>query len=122
MANENARALRKRTTPQEVKLWARLREWRQQGYHFRRQAPRAGAIVDFICLRQRLVIEADGGQHGFDAHARRDAERDGRLAERGFRTDAERGFRTLRFWNADVDGSLDSVVETVWHALQEPVP
>ena len=112
MANENARALRKRMTPQEVKLWVRLRELRQQGYHFRRQAPRAGAIVDFVCLRHQLVVEVDGGQHGFDAHARRDADRDRRLAGRGF--------RTLRFWNADVDRSLDSVVDTIWHALQAP--
>ena len=111
MANETARALRKRMTPQEVKLWVRLRELRQQGYHFRRQAPRGGAIVDFVCLRHQLVVEVDGGQHGFDAHARRDADRDRRLAERGF--------RTLRFWNGDIDGSLDSVVETIWHALQD---
>src|SRR5205823_11577165 len=35
-----ARSLRKRMTPEEVKLWVRLREWRQsRGYHFRRQAP-----------------------------------------------------------------------------------
>jgi very-short-patch-repair endonuclease len=34
---------------------------------------------------------------------------------------ADRGVRTIRFWNADIDGDLDSVVETIWHALQEPL-
>ncbi|HEY7385106.1 MAG TPA: DUF559 domain-containing protein, partial [Beijerinckiaceae bacterium] len=36
MADERARLLRRTMTPQEVKLWVRLRELRQQGYHFRR--------------------------------------------------------------------------------------
>ncbi|MFL5259983.1 MAG: DUF559 domain-containing protein [Hyphomicrobiales bacterium] len=36
-----ARSLRKRMTPEEVKLWVRLREWRHsRGYHFSRQASR----------------------------------------------------------------------------------
>ncbi|MFZ0074289.1 MAG: DUF559 domain-containing protein, partial [Xanthobacteraceae bacterium] len=37
MANEQARALRKRLTPQEVKLWVHLRSWKSLGFHFRRQ-------------------------------------------------------------------------------------
>jgi Protein of unknown function (DUF559) len=36
---ENARALRKRLTPQEVKIWTKLRELKKLGFHFRRQAP-----------------------------------------------------------------------------------
>ena len=34
-----ARHLRKNRTPQEVKLWARLRDRRLNGYKFRRQHP-----------------------------------------------------------------------------------
>src|SRR3954465_973228 len=63
MANEIARALRKRMTPQEVKLWVHLRSWRTRGFHFRRQAPRDDFIVDFVCLKHRLIVEVDGGQH-----------------------------------------------------------
>ncbi|HEV2603988.1 MAG TPA: DUF559 domain-containing protein [Microvirga sp.] len=111
MANQRARELRRSMTPQEVKLWVKLRELRQQGYHFRRQAPRGWAILDFVCLQHRLIVEVDGGQHSTDAHARRDAERD--------RTMAARGFRTLRFWNSEVDRNLNGVVETIWHALQD---
>jgi len=85
MANEIARSLRKRMTPQEVKLWVHLRSWRNRGFHFRRQAPRDDFILDFVCLKHRLVIEVDGGQHNFDAHARRDATRDQHFISQGFR-------------------------------------
>jgi very-short-patch-repair endonuclease len=61
VANEAARALRKRLTPQEVKLWVRLRELKALGFHFRRQAPIGRYIVDFASFRCKLVIEADGG-------------------------------------------------------------
>jgi very-short-patch-repair endonuclease len=99
MANEVARILRKRMTLQEVKLWVHLRSWRRQGFHFRRQASREGYIVDFVCLKHRLVIEVDGGQHNFDAHAQMDARRDHVLAEEGF--------RVLRFWNHEIDQNLE---------------
>jgi very-short-patch-repair endonuclease len=47
MANERARQLRKSLTRQEVRLWKRLREFRALGFHFRRQSPIEGFIVDF---------------------------------------------------------------------------
>ena len=114
MANENARRLRKQMTPQEVKLWVHLREWRDRGFHFRRQSPRDGYIVDFVCLKHRLIVEVDGGQHNFDAHAWRDANRDKTLA-----TD---GFRVLRFWNNDVDENLEGVLTVIDEALRSPHP
>ena len=76
MANEIARALRKRMTPQEVKLWVKLREMRPIGLHFRRQAPRDGYVLDFACLRKRIIVEVDGGHHGVGAHSLRDDKRD----------------------------------------------
>jgi very-short-patch-repair endonuclease len=112
MANEIARSLRKRMTPQEVKLWVHLRSWRAQGFHFRRQSPREGYVVDFVCLKRRLVVEVDGGQHNFDRHALRDAERDGRFVARGF--------KVLRFWNNEVDRNLQGVLETIDEALRDP--
>ncbi len=57
MANEIARTLRKRLTPQEVKLWVKLRELKTLGFHFRRQAPVGRYIVDFVSFRSQLVIE-----------------------------------------------------------------
>ena len=72
MANETARRLRKVLTPQEVKVWNHLRSWRKQGFHFRRQSPRHGYIVDFVCMRHHLVVEIDGGQHNLDPHHTKD--------------------------------------------------
>ena len=110
MANEIARKLRKTMTRQEVKLWVHFRSWRQRGYHFRRQSPRHGFIVDFVCLNQKLVVEVDGGQHGLDAHVVRDRIRDGYFLRDGF--------RVLRFWNNDVDRNLDGVLQTIDAALR----
>src|SRR5277367_1877025 len=39
LANETARALRKRLTPQEVKVWVKLRELKPLAFRFRRQVP-----------------------------------------------------------------------------------
>ena len=109
MANEIARKLRKTMTPQEVRLWSRLRGLKGQGYHFRRQAPVEGFIVDFACYRSRLIIEVDGGQHAEAGHAARDAERDAKLSAEGF--------RVLRVWNSDVNDDIDTVMEAIVAAL-----
>jgi very-short-patch-repair endonuclease len=106
MANEIARRLRKTMTPQEVKLWVHLRASKDQGLHFRRQVPREGYIVDFACLKSKIVIEVDGAQHGEPGLSDKDAERDARLSAGGF--------KVLRFWNNEVNESLDAVVETIY--------
>jgi very-short-patch-repair endonuclease len=107
--NENARALRKRLTPQEVKLWVKLRDLKSLGFHFRRQAPVGPHIVDFISFRSRLVIEADGGQHGMPEGIRSDRVRDGFLHARGF--------SILRFWNSEIDQNLEGVLESILSTL-----
>jgi very-short-patch-repair endonuclease len=99
MPNEQARSLRRRMTPQEVKLWVHLRQWRELGHHFRRQSPRQGYIVNFVCPKGKLVVEVDGGQHGHHGHAVRDRERDSVLRKR-------EGFRVLRAWNSEIDRNL----------------
>jgi very-short-patch-repair endonuclease len=114
MANEIARQLRKRMSPQEVKLWVHLRLWKKQGFHFRRQAPRNGYIVDFVCLKYRLIVEVDGGQHNFDSHARRDVRRDKYFTSEGF--------RVLRFWNNEIDRNLKGVLTVIDHALRNLPP
>jgi len=114
MANERARALRKAMTPQEVKLWVQLRQLRAQGFHFRREAPLEGYILDFVCFKQRLIVEVDGGQHGEEAGIAHDRKRDAHFAALGF--------LTLRFWNADIDKNLDGVVDTIFsHAAPQGV-
>jgi very-short-patch-repair endonuclease len=114
VANQIARDLRKRMTRQEVKLWLHLRSWRDRGFRLRRQAPWGPYILDFLCTKHRLVFELDGGQHNLDAHARRDAIRDGALMRAGY--------RVLRFWNNDVDRNLEVVLTLIDDALRSPHP
>jgi very-short-patch-repair endonuclease len=102
-------------TPQEAKLWVHLRQWRTLGIHFRRQVPRLNYIVDFACLKARLIVELDGEPHGFHANAVRDAERDHRLTYRS-------GFRVMRFWNSDIDRNLDGVLDLILAACAERLP
>ena len=63
MANETARKLRSAMTRQEIKLWLQLRELRKLGFHFRRQVPVKGFIVDFACYHPRVIVEVDASQH-----------------------------------------------------------
>jgi very-short-patch-repair endonuclease len=101
-----ARKLRHEMTPPERMLWVKLRELnRMLGLHFRRQAPIGPFIADFADLGRRLVVEADGGGHG----GPRDAARDEWLASQGF--------QVLRFWNAEVSGNLEGVMQTVLDAV-----
>ncbi len=109
MANQTARKLRKNETIAEKRLWKELRELRRQGYHFRRQHPIEGFIIDFACLSQMLIIEVDGIQHLETEHLKADAARDARLNWLGW--------RVLRFSNGDVANALDGVVLEVLAAL-----
>jgi primosomal protein N' (replication factor Y) len=69
-------------TDAERRLWARLRDRRLDGWHFRRQHPIALYIADFACMEAHLIVEVDGGQH---ADSRGDAQRDGLLSAQGWR-------------------------------------
>ena len=114
MANDKARALRKRLTAQEAKVWVKLRELKALGFHFRRQAPIGPYIVDFAALSARVVIEIDGGQHGLRQEMRSDDERDKFLRSRNF--------RVVRYWNSDIDRNLRGVMEDILRHLNTPTP
>jgi len=114
VANTNARALRKSLTPQEVKVWVKLRELKPLSFHFRRQAPIGRYIVDFASFGSRVVVEIDGGQHGLPQGAQVDRERDAFLQSQGF--------NVLRYWNSDVDGNLEGVMESILSVLNTPTP
>jgi very-short-patch-repair endonuclease len=103
-----ARTLRKRSTEAEKLLWSRLRGRRFEGIKFKRQMPIANYIVDFVALDLKFVIEVDGGQH--DVRATQDVERT-RILE-------EWGYHVVRFWNNDVLGNIDGVLEAILQELQ----
>ncbi len=78
-------------------------------FYFRRQSPQQGYIVDFVCLKHKLVVEVDGAQHGLEAHLARDARRDSTLNRDGF--------AVLRFWNNEINDDIDGIVDTIFHRL-----
>ncbi|MBA3912246.1 MAG: hypothetical protein C0524_20770 [Rhodobacter sp.] len=106
ITRQRARKLRAEMTPQERRVWAKLRELnRMLGLHFRRQAPIGPFIADFADLGRRLVIEIDGGGHGGE----RDQRRDEWLASQGF--------QVLRFWNPEVSGNIEGVMRVIFDAV-----
>ena len=70
-------------TDAELKLWSRLRAHRMEDVHFRRQHAIGRYVVDFCSIREKLIIEVDGGQHVDQADY--DAERAAYLELQGFR-------------------------------------
>lgn len=100
-----ARTLRSNQTEAEQRLWYHLRAQRFMGLKFKRQKPVGPFIADFVCMDLRLVIEADGGQHGGDSDARRDV---------WFRG---QGFTVLRFWNNEILGQTEAVLERIREAV-----
>ncbi|MCA3442750.1 MAG: endonuclease domain-containing protein [Rhodobacter sp.] len=106
ITRQRARKLRAEMTPQERRVWAKLRELnRMLGLHFRRQAPIGPFIADFADLGRRLVIEVDGGGHGGE----RDAARDDWLGAQGF--------QVLRFWNPQISGNIEGVMQMILDAV-----
>jgi very-short-patch-repair endonuclease/SAM-dependent methyltransferase len=104
---ERARSLRRALTPPEFALWRRIRDRRLGGFEFVRQEPIDRYYVDFVCRERRLVVEVDGGQHAENA---KDRERDARLWSLGY--------RVIRFWNNEVMGNLDGVLQTLLSELE----
>jgi len=69
-------------------------------------------VVDFVCMRARLIVELDGGQHA--DHLLEDLERTRRLACDGF--------RVIRFWNDEVLQRTEAVLESILEALIQACP
>jgi very-short-patch-repair endonuclease len=101
-------------TPEEVKLWVRLRTFREHGFHFRRQAPLDGYILDFLCKEHRLIVEVDGSQHGESKGLAGDARRDAHFRAKGY--------RVVRLWNGDVNHDPDGAADTVMAFLNGENP
>jgi very-short-patch-repair endonuclease len=103
-----ARALRRRSTEAEKLLWSKLRNRQLDGIKFKRQVPLAGYVVDFAALELKFIVEVDGGQHNI--RAAQDADRT-RILE-------EWGYHVIRFWNNDVLGNIEGVLEAIVQELQ----
>lgn len=108
---DSARRLRSTMTDEERILWSQLWRIPLEGTHFRRQAVLGRFYPDFVSHRLKLVIELDGVQHSDRDAMSRDAVRD--------RWIEEQGYRVLRFWNHEVLQELDSVLDTIYAAVDE---
>jgi len=107
-----ARPMRAQPTDAERVLWQRLRhDIALVGSHFRRQALVGPFMVDFASRKAKLVIELDGGQHDWQQAS--DARRTRQIEAAGY--------RVLRFWNNDVLGNLEGVLNEIQRALP-PTP
>ena len=95
-----ARRLRQNATTAEQRLWGRLRSRALYRATFVRQEPIGPYTVDVVC-RQHGLVEGDGGQH---SENKLDVVRD-------------RWLRVLRFWNNDVIGNIEDVLEAIASAL-----
>ena len=105
---ENAKYLRTNMTDAEKLLWSKLRAGRF-GCKFRRQAPIGPYIADFVSFTNKLIIELDGGHH---------AEADQLAYDRLRQQHLEgEGFRVLRFWNHEVLGAMEAVLERIDEAI-----
>jgi len=106
----NAKRLRANTTSAEDRLWRALDRVPLVKTHFRQQAPVGPYVVDFVCLRARLVIELDGPSHTERGAVEKDARRTAWLESEGY--------RVLRFWNGEVFENIDGVLDTIHAAIE----
>ena len=102
-----AREMRQEPVLYERRLWKLLRDRRLESLKFRRQVVIGRYIADFVCLRHRLIVEADGPTHDASLH---DVERDAFLREQNF--------RLLRFANADIENRRHEVVAAILAAVR----
>ena len=91
-------------------LWKLLRGRQLEGFKFRRQVPIGRYVVDFVCLRHRLIVEADGPFHD----EIRDAERDAWLRAEGF--------QVLRFPNSEIVTRPENILMAIAAAVPGVLP
>lgn len=99
--------LRKELTPAEKKLWANLRGDKLNGVNFRRQHAIGNYIVDFVSIKEKLIIELDGSQH---------LEQEAYDIERTRYLEAK-GYKVIHFWNNDVLNDINGVFRAIELAL-----
>jgi very-short-patch-repair endonuclease len=109
-----ARELRKHMTETEIILWSKIRLKQLKGFQFSRQKPIGGYIADFFCMKSKLVVEVDGGQHYTGETIKYDQLRDFKFKSLGL--------KVLRFTNVDINENIEGVVEVILDNLQAKSP
>ena len=112
LLKELAAERKKQTTDTEIILWECLSGKKLEGYKFRRQHIIDEFIVDFVCLKENLIVEVDGGYHQKPEIQEADKLRTEILESFGY--------RVIRFTNEEVSGNIDRVLDSILTALQTP--
>ena len=74
---------------------------------FRRQHAIGNYIVDFVSIKNKLIIELDGSQHLEQAEY--DIQRTKYLESQGY--------KVIRFWNNQVENEMDGVIQVIENSL-----
>jgi 5-methyltetrahydrofolate--homocysteine methyltransferase len=106
---ERASKMRREPTRAEQLLWSALRRQLPE-VSFRRQHPIGIYIVDFVCLKAKLIVEIDGDVHALPDQKEHDAVRDSHLRSRGF--------RVVRYANDAVVNNCDGVLLDIRRLLE----
>ncbi|MBP6889394.1 MAG: DUF559 domain-containing protein [Candidatus Moranbacteria bacterium] len=101
------RAQVKHATPQESKLWSRLKN-QALGHRFVRQYAHGPYRVDFCCVEKKLAIDIDGWKR----RDNKDHDRDRATYFSDF------DYTVLRFWNNEINENLNEVVTKIEKSLQ----
>ena len=110
---QNAKNNRAMMTDAEKLLWNYIKN-EQLGARFRRQHITGDYIVDFICLKENLIIEVDGGYHNEPTQQQEDKIRQNWLESMGY--------KVLRFANEDIFHSIESVVSIIKNNINIDLP
>ena len=95
-------------TEAEKELWNRIKE-RATGVCWRRQHIIGDYIVDFACLKSKLIIEVDGGYHFTPQQQAEDEMRTAYLQRMGF--------QVIRFTNEEVFLNIENVLNEITSKL-----
>jgi 5-methyltetrahydrofolate--homocysteine methyltransferase len=109
---EKAEEMRNKPTETEKTLWNFLCGKGFENHKFRRQHVLGEYIVDFVCLKHRLIIEIDGSIHNTPEQKEHDAQRTEWLNSKGF--------KVIRFTNNEVSTNIDNVLQTISTKLVAP--
>jgi very-short-patch-repair endonuclease len=102
-----AQQLRNNATEAERRLWRHLSRRQLGGFKFSRQMPVGPFVCDFLCRERKLIVEVDGGQH---SESMRDVSRTAYLEAQGY--------QVIRFWNNDVLGNVEGVLQIISASLK----
>ena len=112
MTQSFTQSLKINQTDAEKRLWSKLRNRQLEGYKFYRQYNIGSYYADFLNRETKLIVEADGGQHGIE------------IVKDEIRTAflEKHGYKILRFWNNEILSNTEGVLTVIANELKALTP